>query len=79
MKEKYIEMDYPFLNIGEEYQGLINVSNLRGDLDILLPLEDARTVVKQWNLMQQKLVACALAFDEAAPNKFHEFWYGGKP
>jgi len=79
MREKYIAIDYPFLSIGEKRQdGLMDVSNLRGDLDLIMPLEEAKQLVKSWNAMQQKLVSCALAFHDAAPDKFHEFWYGEK-
>jgi len=77
MREKYVDERWPrLMQLGSASDGKLGVCTVDDRVDVLLSPEDAEKLIAEWNRMQDALAACALAFDEAAPEAFSAHWYG---
>lgn len=78
MREEYILQDYPlYFVFGENIDGsAVDVADRNNPSIATLPHEQAKSIIEAHNRVVEKLVETAIAFSNASPDKFNEFWYG---
>lgn len=76
MREKYVDERWPYTISYEQEDGQVLVQTVDDRFSVKLPQPDAEKLMKAYDKMQAALVRCALAFSEAAPEQFTDFWYG---
>jgi hypothetical protein len=75
MREKYVDERYPrWLTFN-----MPQVTSSQADWVVRTPtVEDAQLLTAEHHVVHDALVRCALAFAEAAPEAFSDFWYGSE-
>lgn len=76
MREKYVDERWPYTISHQREDGQVQVYTVDDRFDLTLSQPDAEKLMKAYDKMQAALVRCALAFSEAAPEQFTDFWYG---
>lgn len=76
MREKYVDERWPYTISYQRDDGHVQVCTVDDRFDVTLSQPDAEKLMRAYDKMQAALVRCALAFSEAAPEQFSDFWYG---
>lgn len=76
MREKYVDERWPYTISYHRDDGQVQVCTVDDRFDLTLSQSDAERLMRAYDKMQAALVRCALAFSEAAPEQFTDFWYG---
>jgi len=79
MRIKYVEERWPrLMQIGTTQDGRVGVCTVDDRVDIALSPAEAEKLIEHWNHLQDALTRCALAFADASPEAFTDFWYNSE-
>lgn len=77
VKEKYLEEAFPTLmDFGNGPDGTVGVCTTDSRIDLLLPPEQAASLIAEYNKLHARMVQLAQALDMVDSEKFHAIWYG---
>ena len=78
MRAKYIEEEFPryFLTAEDPDGYSVDVGTVNGDVVYEIGKIEASRLIADRDALLDKLIATALAFNEANPEAFSRFWYG---
>jgi hypothetical protein len=78
VKEKYINEAYPdWMVFGTYPDGNVNLTDANGTFDAEMSQAAADTLLAQHQKLYRAFVSMASAFEDASPEAFRQFWYGG--
>lgn len=77
MRQKYIDEKWPDLMVfGKFEDGDVCVTDSDDNLNAKMEPSEAEIMVEHYNKLKEEFSAMAMAFNEADPKAFDQFWYG---